>query len=269
MITQASFAGWAVTGGTSMTMARVLAAVESRLLAEQQAEGDTGSLAEWIGLDEPVRSVRGPGQGNHSNGNAVDINYNTAPYIATRSGATYGGEKSTLPEAGVRAMRERAVQSCDNAVAFGDWGTTRADLSVRQNDTIAQTYDRFRVVSDALIYYFAGSFRGNSDRSIGRRSPMFRTCRTVIRRSPRSAPTNWRQIPPRRSQCCRRCWTILIGRLCTPPGPGWQSSSIGRRCAISNWSGRRCCSAVPVNRYAPPATRRVDSCPSAGNSSWP
>lgn len=102
MITQASFAGWAVTGGTSMTMARVLAAVESRLLAEQQAEGDTGSLAEWIGLDEPVRSVRGPGQGNHSNGNAVDINYNTAPYIATRSGATYGGEKSTLPEAGGR-----------------------------------------------------------------------------------------------------------------------------------------------------------------------
>lgn len=60
----------------------------------------------------------------------------------------------------MRAMRERAVQSCDNAVAFGDWGTTRADLSVRQNDTIAQTYDRFRVVSDALIYYFAGVTSG-------------------------------------------------------------------------------------------------------------
>lgn len=153
MIVQCEFAGWSVTGGVSQKMAQVLRAVEARLRAEQTAEGDTGSLADWIGLDEPVRGARGAGQGSHSTGNAVDVNYETAPYIATRSGGTYGGEKVDHPDI---PMRQRAVQACDNAVAYSTSAGRRADLSIRLNDTIGQTYDRFRLASDALLVYFAG-----------------------------------------------------------------------------------------------------------------
>lgn len=153
MIAQHEFAGYPVTGGVSMTMASVLNSVQIRLDAERVAQGYRGSLADWIGLDEPIGGARGSGQGNHSTGNAVDVNYTTAPYIATRSGSTFGGEEANPSDI---PMRQRAVQACDNAVAFGDWGVPRADLSVRHHDTITQTYDRFRRASDALVYYFAG-----------------------------------------------------------------------------------------------------------------
>ena len=134
MLVDHVFAGTRVADRVSTKMAAVLAAVEVSLVAQQMAAGEFGmTLAEWIGLDQPITGARPPGNGYHSSGSAIDVNYDTAPYIATRSGATFGGE--AVAAGADLEMRRRAVEVYDRAVQFGDWGVQRSDTSVRVNDS--------------------------------------------------------------------------------------------------------------------------------------
>lgn len=148
-----TFLGQPVTGGVSRTMARVLEAVEADLATTWENANSDEDFATWAGLVEPVIGYRS-GAGLHGSGSAVDLNVTTAPYFVTRTGGTLGGEAAAASQT---AMRRRAVEVCDRAMAFGEWTATTADLSIRKNDSIEVTYDRFREVSDALVYYFAGT----------------------------------------------------------------------------------------------------------------
>jgi hypothetical protein len=105
-------------------------------------------------LNEPHIGFR-RGQGFHGTGTAVDINYTTNPYIVTRTGSTLGGEAAA---SGQFAMRQRAMDACDRAVQFLYTSDDSADLSIRAHDTIEVTYDRFKRVSDALVYYLTFVF---------------------------------------------------------------------------------------------------------------
>jgi hypothetical protein len=150
-IVEATFLDLTVEGGVNETMKQVLEAVEESLRADWEAEGTQQSLATWAGVTTATGTRAN--QGLHGSGSAVDLSYTTAPYIVTRTGSTLGGEAAS---AGMMDMRRRAAEAYDHAMAFGDWGAARADVSIRVNDTIEATYDRFATVSEALGYYFAG-----------------------------------------------------------------------------------------------------------------
>jgi hypothetical protein len=149
-----TFLGQPVRGGVNPIMAEVLTAVEADLHATWKASGESDDFFPWAGLTEPSIGWR-PAAGLHSSGSAVDLNVTQCPYIVTRTGSVLGGEAAAQ---GQQAMRQRAVDVYDRAVAFGDWTRPTADVSIRVNDTIEVTYDRFREVSDALVYYLCWAF---------------------------------------------------------------------------------------------------------------
>lgn len=112
-----------------------------------------------------VHSVGGyrKAAGYHGRGLAIDVDYTPNPYIATRTGGTYGGEAAGA-SLGVRGW---AVEACDRACG----GPGRADLSARRRDeTTATVWDRFEVVNVALRNYFAPYFR--PDPATIKRRPM-------------------------------------------------------------------------------------------------
>lgn len=145
-----TFLGQPVTNGVNPVLAGVLAAVEASLRAIWLTSGELDFFA-WAGLTEPSIGFR-KGDGLHASGSAVDLNVTQVPYIVTRTGTTIGGEAAAD---GQPAMRRRAVEVYDRAVAFGTWTRQAADVSIRATDTIETTYDRFREVSDALVFYLS------------------------------------------------------------------------------------------------------------------
>lgn len=150
-----TFLGQPVTRGLNPVMAGVLAAVETSLRASWLTSGEPDFFA-WAGLTEPSigwRPGQGPRPGLHSSGSAIDLNVTQVPYIVTRTGSTIGGEEAADNQPD---MRRRAVEVYDRAVRFGTWTRQAADVSIRRGtDTIESTYDRFREVSDALVFYLS------------------------------------------------------------------------------------------------------------------
>ncbi|MGX7672508.1 hypothetical protein [Plantactinospora sp. DSM 117369] len=146
-----TFLGQPITGGVNATMAQVLAAVEDDLWRTWKASPDEGDFHTWAGLVEPSIGTR-PGDGRHATGAAVDLNVTECPYIVTRTGETYGGEAAAHDQ---QEMRRRVVEVYDRAVAFFTVSGRRSDTSIRVNDTIEVTYDRFRELSDALVFYLS------------------------------------------------------------------------------------------------------------------
>lgn len=128
--------------GVNPVMVEVLQAVEADLVSASKE------------LTEPIIGWRSRA-GYHGSGSAVDLNVDQCPYIVTRTGATLGGEAAA---AGQQPMRQRAVEVYDRAVEFFSGTGQRADVSIRVNDTIEVTYDRFRLVSDALVFYLSWAF---------------------------------------------------------------------------------------------------------------
>jgi hypothetical protein len=174
-----SFLGLEVGGDVGAPMRDRLAIVDRQMRAAFAADPEprmpvTGEpaidIAAWCG----VRSVGGirADAGPHTAGVAIDINYDTQPYIVTCSvkpGAAFddldkwrlGGEKAA------RAMVAMRVDACtvyERALKFrgiappepGDHLHAR-----RIGESTGSVYDRFRVVSDALQFYFSFAFRDN------------------------------------------------------------------------------------------------------------
>ncbi|WP_328615194.1 hypothetical protein OHS18_47070 [Amycolatopsis sp. NBC_00355] len=125
--------------GVNPVLAEVLTAVEADLAGSDSSL--TESIVGWRSRN-----------GLHASGSAVDLNVTQIPYIVTRTGSTLGGEAAAE---GQQAMRQRAVEVYDRAVAFFIGTGQRADVSIRVHDSIEVTYDRFRLVSDALVFYLS------------------------------------------------------------------------------------------------------------------
>jgi len=160
------FLGFQVGGGVEQRMADRLASVEAELRRIHAEQGAVEDFVTWGGIRQQHGGHRAGGY--HAAGIAIDINYDTNPYIATRTGSTYGGEAGFLD---AEARRARAVAVYDRAVAFTLSEQDRADVSIRVNDTIEVTYDRFRLASDCLAFYLSHVFTWG-DRIWVRRTPI-------------------------------------------------------------------------------------------------
>ncbi|MGW2559139.1 hypothetical protein ACWCXB_07800 [Streptomyces sp. NPDC001514] len=151
-----TFLGQPVRPGqwVSSVMAQVLTAVEQDLWQTWTDQGQPeGGFLAWAGLNEPLIGWRS-GHAFHGSGSAVDLNYDQSPYIVTRTGRgtgqILGGEAGTLD---AERVRRRAVEVYDRAVSFFTGSGQPANVSIRVRDSIETTYDRFKLVSDALASY--------------------------------------------------------------------------------------------------------------------
>lgn len=156
-IVAATFLGFQIEGGVEEEMKRRLEAVEEELKGIGQATG----------LNQRPKGFHSGGY--HGHGIAIDLNYDTNPYIATRTGRTFGGESGFI---GGSEGRARAVEVYDRAVAFTFWETDTADVSIRVYDSIEETYDRFQTASDCLAYYLSHAFRWGDDSIWINRAPI-------------------------------------------------------------------------------------------------
>jgi len=141
-------------------LAEVLAKVEASLHAEYTRAmlalpggAPAPSFAQWHG----VRGVGGyrPHGGHHSQGIAVDLNYQTNGYAVCRStvGAhvIHGGEAAG---AGLAGVRRAFADACDRACMAYDGQP--ADLSARKRgESTGSAWDRWHRVSEAVRAYFA------------------------------------------------------------------------------------------------------------------
>ncbi|MDB4929442.1 MAG: hypothetical protein JWM10_1926 [Myxococcaceae bacterium] len=149
--------------GCSTTVDRDFARILQRadaVLREQYADAMLAlpagapqpTFGEWHG----VRGVGGhrPGSSWHGKGKAVDLNYTTNPYVATRNLRSYGGEGAGRG----LGVRRPAVEAYDRACLVR-WGRP-ADVTGRKaGESTGAAWDRFRAVSVALEAYFAPYFR--------------------------------------------------------------------------------------------------------------
>jgi len=153
-LVRTQFLGRNVGGGVTAAMRDALAKAEEALKAEHASQAPQVPWLDWCGV-QSIGGYRLNG-GPHTRGIAVDLDYTENPYIATRTANRYGGEAQ-----GAKLQKERqmAVAACDRAVATTTSLVT-ADLAARRKgESTAFVWDRFKVVSDALVKYFAPYFR--------------------------------------------------------------------------------------------------------------
>jgi hypothetical protein len=188
-IVAATFLGNGVGGGVNPVMRTRLRAAEtaiqatfSALPAAQQIHFSTGqpttSHTDWAGITS-VGGWRASTSSRHGSGSAVDLNYNTNPYIATGTVASPGGENGpgggigtggTAAVPGIDDARSRAIEVYQRAVTFivndgfeGLPNLPQSDVRPRQtNETTGAVYDRFRQTSDALRDYLQFAFMSGS-----------------------------------------------------------------------------------------------------------
>jgi Domain of unknown function (DUF4157) len=182
-IVAATFLGQNVQGGVNPVMRTRLQAADTAIQAifnalppAQQIHFSTGqpttNYAEWAGITS-VQGWRSSTTSRHGSGSAVDLNYNTNPYIATGTVATPGGEGGagggTPAVAGIDDARSRAIEVYQRAVKFivNDGfdlpNLPQADVRPRQpGETTGAMYDRFRQTSDALRDYLQFAFMAGS-----------------------------------------------------------------------------------------------------------
>jgi len=141
-------------------LAEVLATVEAALYDEwtraMLGGAATQTFAGWHG-------VRGCGgyrkaAGWHGKGLAIDLNYSTNGYSATRHtsarGVVYGGEAAG---AAIRGAREAFADACDRACVALDGAP--ADLAPRKaGESTGSVWDRWHRVSEAVRYYLAADY---------------------------------------------------------------------------------------------------------------
>ena len=161
-----------VSRGVHPTMRDRLILVETHLQSQYDAlpaASRPTTLREYAGLD----TIKGWREttSKHGTGEAVDVNYDPQPYIATRTTeggtTTYGGEQSGAT-AETRAFRRPAVEVYDRAVSFmqtNPYDSDVAEVGNRQEgESATAAYRRFRAVSNALETYLALAFQTSHER---------------------------------------------------------------------------------------------------------
>jgi hypothetical protein len=173
-----TFLGSACDRGVNPVMADRLAKAEAAVRGiydalpdEDRIDPATGlgsaTFRQWCAIKESHHSWR-PGASHHSAGAAIDVNYTTNPYIATRTNGTYGGEAAG---AGLNGVREAAVAVYDRAVDFTYGNGLIADVAARRQDESTQSvWDRFSTASGALASYLSVAF--HTDRTTVNRAPI-------------------------------------------------------------------------------------------------
>lgn len=156
-----TFLGKNCDGGVSGSMNGKLSLSEAALTALWGAAGFPGTLTEWSGLRQSLGAAH-PG-GQHTTGDAIDVNLETNPYIVTRTpsasgGVQYGGEAPSPPgtpvSAALRAARLQATVALDRAVAFLTTSSSVASLSARAAaEPTLSVFQRFSIASNALSRY--------------------------------------------------------------------------------------------------------------------
>lgn len=179
-IVAATFLGNNVSGGVNPVMRDRLQDAETAieaafnaLPAAQQVDFSTGqpttSYVDWAGITS-VGGWRSSTTSRHGSGSAVDLNYNTNPYIATGTVTSPGGEGGPGAVAGIDDARSRAIEVYQRAFnfivnsGFGDLpGMPQSDVRARQTgESTGAMYDRFRQTSDALRDYLQFGFMAGS-----------------------------------------------------------------------------------------------------------
>lgn len=179
-IVAATFLGNNVSGGVNPVMRDRLQDAETAieaafnaLPAAQQVDFSTGqpttSYVDWAGVTS-VGGWRSSTTSRHGSGSAVDLNYNTNPYIATGTVTSPGGEGGPGAVAGIDDARSRAIEVYQRAFnfivnsGFGDLpGMPQSDVRARQTgESTGAMYDRFRQTSDALRDYLQFGFMAGS-----------------------------------------------------------------------------------------------------------
>ncbi|WP_166351888.1 hypothetical protein [Phytoactinopolyspora limicola] len=198
-------------------MASRLAEVEVRLREIHAADDTIEPFEKWCGFHEPHRGYR-RGGGHHGTGRAIDFNYDTNPYIVTRTGQTLGGEAAAhdQPE-----MRQRAIEVCDRAVRLAFTSSDRADLSIRVNDSIETTYNRFATVSNCLVDYFAYIF---SDHLTTIRRPPIPRVHTLFDGDPAFQQIRANEISVDKDHAVFQFETLFSDPHWQEAHPGWMSA---------------------------------------------
>jgi hypothetical protein len=171
------FLGKDCQGGVSTALKGQLQGVEADLQQTWQNEGAPGTFQDWVDIREPHHAAHQGG--NHTLGNALDINYQTNPYIATRSarangGVAYGGEAPPPP--GITRVRVWATAVYDRATAFFISENMVANVSGRgASETTDDVYTRFSNASTALATYLQLAFQPRPPPSTGLAPALTRT----------------------------------------------------------------------------------------------
>ena len=179
-IVAATFLGNSVGGGVNPVMKTKLQAAETAIQAAfnalpsaQQVHFSTGlpttNYIDWAGITSGG-GWRSSTTSRHGSGSAVDLNYNTNPYIATGTVASPGGEDGPGAVLGIDAARSRAVEVYQRAVTFlvndgfdGLPNLPQADVRARQSgESTGAMHDRFRQTSNALRDYLQFAFMAGS-----------------------------------------------------------------------------------------------------------
>ncbi|MFE3909524.1 peptidoglycan-binding protein [Streptomyces sp. NPDC059130] len=143
-----------------------LGAAEAGLTAIYSVSGFPGTITEWAGLRQNHGAAH-PG-GQHTTGDAVDVNYESNPYIVVRTPTmagevVYGGEApstSAPPASALRMMRLRATVVFDRAVAFLTSSSSVASIGARApGEPTTSVFQRFGVASNALSRYLQLVFK--------------------------------------------------------------------------------------------------------------
>ncbi|MFD9733288.1 hypothetical protein [Umezawaea sp. NPDC059074] len=134
-----------------------LRATHANLATIDQLTGAPQSFEDWVGLKESPTCTGG---GLHRTGRAIDLDVNRNPYIATRTGTSFGGENPG-PNGVVLTsfQRSQVVAVYDRAADFLEQGVTARVGGRASNEPTADVWRRFAAVSDALTTYFAFCFR--------------------------------------------------------------------------------------------------------------
>ncbi|MGV9531468.1 peptidoglycan-binding domain-containing protein [Streptomyces cellulosae] len=142
-----------------------LGAAEAGLTAIYSLSGFTGTITEWAGLRQNHGAAH-PG-GQHTTGDAIDVNYESNPYIVVRTptsgGVVYGGEAPSTPAppaSALRMARLRATVVFDRAVAFLTSSSSVASIGARApGESTTSVFQRFGVASNALSRYLQLVFK--------------------------------------------------------------------------------------------------------------
>ena len=159
-LARGTFLGQSIGGGVIPAFHARLQKVEAALREEHARVSPGIDFVAWCGITS-VGGFRTPG-GFHAKGVAVDLNYLTNGYMATRTGGTYGGEYAARD----LGVRKPALDACDRACLAFDGAP--ADLSARKSgESTGAVWDRWHRVSEAVRAYFAPYFPAHDALDIG------------------------------------------------------------------------------------------------------